>query len=80
MWRTMLIALVSAAIVGFLIGIFLFPFFHSEAAARLFGNLVGAGIGTFVGLWVLKSLPEKEFSDFKVVLVARNPEAGSDDT
>ena len=80
LWRTMLASLVVALIVGFLVGILVFPFIHSEATATLVGNIIGAGIGVFFGLWVLKTLPEKEFSDFKVVLVARDSAAEEADT
>ena len=80
LWRTMLASLVVALIVGFLVGILVFPFIHSEATAELVGNVIGAGIGVFFGLWVLKTLPEKEFSDFKVVLVARDSAAEEADT
>ena len=69
-WRTVLASLVVAAVVGFLLGLLLFPFIQSEQTMRLVGNLIGFGIGLFFGLWVLRQLPEKRFSDFRVVLVA----------
>lgn len=80
LWRAMLATLVVAFIVGILMGVFLFPFVASEATAELIGNVVGAGIGVFFGLWALKTLPEKEFSDFKVVLVALDSEAEGTDS
>ena len=74
-WRTVLASLVVAAAVGFVLGLLLFPFIQSEHTMRFIGKLVGFGIGVFFGLWVLRQLPDKRFSDFRVVLVAREPGA-----
>lgn len=78
LWRATLATLVVAFIVGFFLGLFLSPFIGSEATGTLIMNLVGVAIGVFFGLWVLKSLPDKQFSDFRVVLVARDPEHDGD--
>jgi hypothetical protein len=70
----MVASLIVAVIVGFIAGLFVFPFLPSDTAREIAGNVIGACIAFYFGLLVLKSLPEKEFSDFKVVLIARDTE------
>lgn len=73
-WRTMLMALIAGLVVGVLAGIFLFPFVGSQTAITSFVQVIGWAIGMVLGIWVLKSVPEKRFSDFRVVLIARDRE------
>jgi uncharacterized membrane protein YeaQ/YmgE (transglycosylase-associated protein family) len=77
-WRSLLMALVVAVIFGFLLGLFASPFISSPESMAAFSNVAGAIIGIFFAIYVLKSLPEKRFSDFRVVLVPRDAgESGS---
>ncbi len=76
-WRVMLAATVVGVVVGVLIGIFFTPFIRSEEVLMLSANLVGAFIGIYFGIFVLRTLPEKRFSDFHVVLVANDQGATS---
>ncbi len=78
LWRVMLATIAVTFIVSIVFGFFLSPFVGSEATRTLIMNLVGGAISVFIGLSVLKSLPDKQFSDFRVVLVARDPEHDGD--
>ena len=71
-WRSMLMTMVVALIAGIFVGLLAAPFFASDEQLELFSNVLGGVIALFFSLYVMKSLPEKRFSDFRVVLVPRN--------
>ena len=72
LWRAMLMTFIVALIAGFILGLVLAPFIESPATLKVIGNLIGGAIGVFFGLLVLKSVPEKRFSDFRVILVSND--------
>ena len=79
LWRTMFASLIVGLVVGIVLGIFVGPFIYSPDTLKLIGNVTGAVVGLYFGVFVMKSLPEKRFSDFRVVLVRSEPDEDSAD-
>ena len=75
-WRATLFTVIVSFLVGMLLGAMLAITGASDNTLKLVGNITGIFIGIFFALIILKSLPEKEFSDFKVVLVKHDSGSG----
>lgn len=71
----MLLTIVVSLLVGFILGLGAGLVGLGETQISLLGSIVGGAIGLFFSIQILKSVPEKEFSDFTVVLLKRESEA-----
>lgn len=81
LWRTILAAYIISRFVGLLLALFVAPFWSYENIDVLiffYANTAGLAAGIIFGIWALKSLPEKNFSDFRVILIAPEPQSTND--
>ena len=60
-WRSLLFGGLAGGVAGFIVGILGFPHL---------GGLAGLVVGIPVGMWVVKLVLAKSFSDFRLALVA----------
>jgi len=75
LWRslvTMLGAIVISAVVGFFIGLILQIFGINVAEAQLPLQILGGAIGLSMSIIPLQLVLEKDFGEFKLVLLSNN--------
>ena len=79
MWKGMAFALLASIGVGLVFGFIGAILGLPQGAVMLFNALVGLLVGCFVGVWVIKGILYKRYSDFSVVLIANNDSAAPKD-
>ena len=79
-WRGMLLVILSTLLAGFVLPILLIPFHIPETVYIWIARVIGAAIGAVVGIFVIKMLFEKSFSDFELVLVKPGSQAVPSDS
>ncbi len=68
-WRALLFGLLAGAAAGFVIGIVCAIAQVPQEQISRYGGLAGLVVGVPVGIWVVKTVLQKSWSDFRIVLV-----------
>lgn len=72
-WKSTLLSLVIAMILGFMIGVIAFLFQPDEAAAAITG--VVAWLSTIpVGIFMLRRSLSRSYGDYSIIIVKKEPE------
>ncbi len=71
LWRSILFAGVAGFVVGVIVGIVGAIAGASREAVSVVSAFAGLGLGVPIGIWVVKLILSKNFSDFRVALVPR---------
>lgn len=71
LWRGILFTLLITFPIGIVIGVIAASMGEVEHV-RIYGRLVGMILGIPIGIWVVKIVLNKQFSDFQIVLLPSN--------
>lgn len=80
MWRTVLFSTIAGVVVGFLLGLLLLFVGMAETTKQGIAEIIGLLITVPVGIWVMSQLFDKQFSDFRIVLLPKEPSPPAEDT
>ena len=70
MWRGWLFAFIAAFIVGIIVAIVRAIIGFDQGTGVLVSTLGGFLIGLLIGMWVVKIILNKKYSDFRIALVS----------
>jgi hypothetical protein len=71
-WRGILFGTLAGALAGACIGIVGASAGADQPTIQKLGSLAGLAVGLPVGLWVVRTILQKSWSDFRIVLVPRD--------
>lgn len=69
-WRGILFGFLAGAGAGFVIGFLGAMGGMSRESTSLYSMLAGGAVGVPIGLWVVKTVLSKRFSDFRLALIS----------
>jgi hypothetical protein len=78
LWRGLLLGGLAGAIVGFILGFFLTVAGAAETTIRVVTQISGGVVAIPIGIWIVMTLFEKRFADFRLILVALGKEDSND--
>jgi hypothetical protein len=71
-WRGLLFGALAGGLAGFFVGVAGSAAGVQLETIRQLGSLAGLAVGIPVGLWVVRTILQKSWSDFRIVLVPRD--------
>jgi len=70
MWRALLFCFIAGFIAGFIVGFIGGMSGLDPKSIQLYAGIAGAAVGIPIGIWVVKTVLGKKYSEFRIALVA----------